>query len=30
MIGSDEREDLRKDRRGVEILYQAVEARLCS
>lgn len=30
MIGSDQRETLHKDPRGVEILYQVVEARLCS
>ena len=30
MIGSDQHKDLRKDRRGVEIIYQAAEARLCS
>ena len=28
MIGSDQHESLRKDRRGVEILCQVVEARL--
>ena len=29
MIGSDQHESLRKDRRSVEILCQVVEARLC-